>query len=68
MVKKTILDVDHGAVGLDTIQMFNNLISDMAFVLRSKTELTKCNPHLLILRNLKINYELFLQILIEGIM
>ena len=66
MVKKAILDVGHGAVGLGTIRRIIRSISNPAVALRSQPGLARRNLQIVILGNFKINDELFLQVLMEG--
>ena len=67
MVWKVILDVGTGVVGLDMIYMLIRLQSNQAVALRSKPGLAKHILQIVIPGGLKINYELFLKVFIEGI-
>lgn len=63
---EAILEADHRADGLGMIYMFMRLITNLAVALRSKPGLAKRILQIVIPEGLKINYELFLQVLIEG--
>lgn len=66
MVWKAILDIDNGVDGLGTIYLSMRLKTNQAVALHSKPGLAKRILQIVIPGGLKINYELFLQVLIEG--